>query len=75
MSDVRLPGLVKVAVAITLFNSWVIFEETIVNRQGLWRYMPFYRVDDPCVWDLAMALLIAAGVWWALRRPRTQHSP
>ena len=75
MSDVRLPGLVKVAVALTLFNSWVIFEETVVDRHGLWRYMPFYRVGDPCVWDLAAAILIATAVWWALGRPRPHHAP
>ena len=24
----------------TFINAWIIFEETIVDRHGLWRYMP-----------------------------------
>src|SRR3989442_15357017 len=57
----RLPWIVKIAVVITFFNSWVLFEETIVDRHGLWRYMPFYRVGLFCVWDaavLAVTLLL-----------------
>ena len=38
----------------TFINTWVIFEETIVDRHGLWRYMPFYRVGLFCVWDAAV---------------------
>jgi hypothetical protein len=34
---------VKLAVALTFFNSWVLFAEVVVDRQGLWRYMPGYR--------------------------------
>jgi hypothetical protein len=45
----------------------VVFEETIVDRHGLWKYMPHYRVGDPCVWDLGMALLIVAGMVVASR--------
>lgn len=65
-----LPLIVHVAVGLTFFNTWVLFEETVVDRRGLWRYMPFYRVGDPCVWDVGVALLIVAGVWWAARRRR-----
>ena len=45
----------------TFINTWVIFEETVVDRHGLWRYMPFYRVGLFCVWDaavLAVTLLL-----------------
>ncbi len=31
----RLPTLVKVAVALTFFNSFVLLEELVVDRQGL----------------------------------------
>jgi hypothetical protein len=30
---------------------------------GLWRYMPYYRVGEACVWDLAVALLTIVGLW------------
>ena len=45
----------------TFINTWVIFEETVVDRHGLWRYMPYYRVGLFCVWDaavLAVTLLL-----------------
>ncbi len=56
-----LPLIAKIAIAMTFINSWVIFEETVVDRHGLWRYMPFYRVGLFCVWDaavLAVTLLL-----------------
>ena len=45
----------------TFINAWVIFEETVVDRHGLWRYMPYYRVGLFCAWDaavLAVTLLL-----------------
>ena len=59
MSDTRLPFLVRLAVALTLLNSWVLFEELVVDRLGLWRYMPCYRVGKFCEWDVAAILVIA----------------
>jgi len=56
-----LPLVAKTAIAMTFLNAWVIFEETVVDRHGLWRYMPFYRVGSFCVWDaavLAVTLLL-----------------
>ena len=55
-------------------NAWVIFEETVVDRLGLWRYMPFYRVGLFCVWDAAVfaisLLLLLASVPGLGRRDR-----
>ena len=56
-----LPLIAKIAIAMTFINTWVIFEETVVDRHGLWRYMPFYRVGLFCAWDaavLAVTLLL-----------------
>jgi len=56
-----LPLIAKIGIAMTFVNTWVIFEETIVDRHGLWRYMPFYRVGLFCAWDaavLAVTLLL-----------------
>ena len=50
----RLPLIARIAIATTFINAWVIFEETIVDRHGLWRYMPYYRVGLFCVWDAAV---------------------
>jgi len=68
----RLPLIAKIAIAVTFLNTWVIFEETIVDQHGLWRYMPFYRVGLFCVWDAAVfaitLLLLLASVLRSYRR-------
>jgi hypothetical protein len=65
-----LPFLVKAAVFLTLLNAWVLFEEVVIDRQGLWRYLPFYKVGVFCPWDLAAILLTGAGVFWWSSVPR-----
>jgi hypothetical protein len=50
--------IVKIAIAMTVINTWVIFEETVVDRHGLWRYMPFYRVGLFCAWDALVLTVI-----------------
>jgi len=66
-----LPLIGKIAIAMTFINSWVIFEETVVDRHGLWRYMPYYRVGLFCAWDvsvLAVTLLLLLVSGAPLRR-------
>jgi hypothetical protein len=54
------PLIVKIAIATTFINSWIIFEEIVVDRTRLWHYMPFYRVGLFCTWDvLALAVILA----------------
>jgi hypothetical protein len=67
----QLPLVIKVAVWIAFFNAWLSLEEFVINRQGLWKYMPFYNVADPCVWDLVVALIITVGLWRASRRGKS----
>jgi hypothetical protein len=50
--------VVKIAIALTALNTWVIFEETVVDRHGLWRYMPLYRVGLFCAWDALVLTVI-----------------
>jgi len=61
MSFGSLPILSRISVGVTLITAWIVFEETIVDRHGLWRLMPGYKVGDPCLWDAA-ALLLTIGV-------------
>jgi hypothetical protein len=61
----QLPMLLRVVVGLSLFNVWVSFEEFVVDRIGLWKYMPGYRVGQGCVWDLTVGALIIAGLIWA----------
>ena len=74
----RLRLIAKIAIAMTVINTWVIFEETIVDRHGLWRYMPFYRVGLFCVWDAAVfavtLLLLLMSVARSRRRDGTTQS-
>ena len=66
----QLPLVIKIAVWIAFFNAWLSIEEFVINRQGLWKYMPFYNVADACVWDLVVALIITVGLWRASRPGR-----
>src|SRR6266513_1277925 len=52
-----LPLIAKIAMAMTFVNTWVIFEETVVDRHGLWHYMPYYRVGLFCVWDATVLVI------------------
>jgi hypothetical protein len=52
------PLIVKIAIAMTFLNSWVIFEEVVVDRTKLWHYMPFYRVGLFCTWDVLALVVI-----------------
>lgn len=68
----QLPLGVKIAVAVAFFNAWVCIEEFVIDRHGLWKYMPYYKVADACVWDLGVALIIAFAIWRASRRGENQ---
>ena len=70
----ELPSLVKASVFVSLLNAWVLFEEVVIDRHGLWRYLPFYKVGLFCVWDLAAILLIGAGVFWWSSAPRKERA-
>jgi hypothetical protein len=58
--------IVKIAIATTFINSWIIFEEIIVDRTRLWSYMPFYRVGLFCAWDVLALAVIPALVFWGI---------
>ena len=62
-----LPLIVRIATLATFLNCWVLFEELIVDRQGLDRFMPFYRVGAFCVWDAA-AIALLLLLWWRLHK-------
>lgn len=67
-SKLRLPLVIKIAVALTFFNSWVLFEELVIDRHGLWKYMPLYKVGAFCTWDMAALLIIIPAVWYGFRK-------
>lgn len=72
------PRIVKAAVVLTFFNTWVLFEETVVDRYGLWEYMPYYRVARLCAWDigaLALIVWITARAFRGARRANPSSGP
>ncbi|HEY1264234.1 MAG TPA: hypothetical protein VGF06_11980 [Terriglobales bacterium] len=64
----QLPLAVKIAVGVVFLNAWVSIEQLVIDRYGLWKYMPGYKVTDPCVWDLAVAIIISVAIWRASTR-------
>src|SRR5436305_47743 len=70
-----LPLIAKIAIAMTFINTWVIFEETVVDRHGLWRYMPFYRVGLFCVWDAAVVAVTLLLLLVSVARSRRPSGP
>ena len=74
LSFKQLPLVVKIVVGIALLNAWISFEEFFVDRYGLWKYMPFYKVADACVWDLAVTLIIVVGIWRASLGDKSQST-
>jgi len=71
---VLLPLIVKIAVALTFFNSWVMFEEFVIDRWGLWQYLPLYKVGVFCAWDALAMLVIIPTVWYAFRKWRVSRA-
>ena len=61
----QLPLVIKIAVGVVFCNAWWSIEEFVIDRHGLWKYMPYYKVGDACVWDLAVATIITVAIWWA----------
>lgn len=61
----RTPIVVKCASALTFLNTFVLFEEFVIDRQGLAKYLPLYRVGRFCVWDtVAITLAIGFVIAW-----------
>ena len=62
-----LPLIVRLTTMATLFMAWILFAELVIDRHGLDRFLPWYRVGNLCVWDLAVVALLAL-TWWRLQR-------
>ena len=72
LSFQQLPLVVKIAIWVVFNNAWWSIEEFVIDRKGLWRYMPYYRVGNGCVWDLAVALIVGFAIWRASHRSSTR---
>ncbi len=68
LSFAELPWLVRIVCGIALFNLWWSFEEFVVDRFGVWRFLPDYKVGRLCVWDLTVAVGISLMIWLLSKR-------
>ncbi len=64
----ELPWTARIVLALATYNLWWSTEEFVIDRFGLWRHLPDYKFGRLCFWDLAVALIIAAAVWWLSER-------
>ncbi len=72
----RLPLAVRLACAAALFAAWMLAEKIVIEPFELYRFMPFYRVEGVCAWDIGVALLLLGGFVVApMRLRRTANSP
>jgi hypothetical protein len=62
------PLAVKIGVALALLNSWVLFEEIGIDRNGWARFLPLYRVGRFCTYDFVAITAIVVMVFWFPRR-------
>ena len=53
-----LANLVKFGAGAGIFFLWTLLEKQIIEPFGIYRYMPFYRVEGVCAWDVLVAIVI-----------------
>lgn len=69
----ELPWTVRVVLGLATFNLWWSFEEFVIDRFGIWRYLPDYKFGRLCVWDLTVAMGISAAIWLLSIATRPDH--
>jgi hypothetical protein len=59
LSFAELPWLMRIVCGLALFNMWWSIEEFVIDRFGVWRFLPDYKVGQLCIWDLTVAVGIS----------------
>jgi hypothetical protein len=72
VSFAELPWIVRIILGLATFNLWWSFEEFVIDRFGVWRYLPDYKFGQLCVWDLSVAVGITAMIYWLSVKKRMQ---
>lgn len=68
----QLPLAVKISVAVTFGTAWMCAEGFVIEPLGLWKYMPYYKVGNFCLWDLAVSVIIVFTAWRASGGAKTR---
>ena|GEM_PF-2555107 len=55
-----LASLVEFGAGAGIFFLWTLLEKQIIEPFGIYRFMPFYRVEGVCAWDVFVAIAIVA---------------
>lgn len=69
VSYAELPPIARFGVAAALFFVWTVIERAVIEPLGIYRLMPFYRIEGPCIWDGIAATAIVTWSWFASRAP------
>ena len=48
----------RVMTCASMFMAWVLFAEFVIDRYGIYEYLPFYRFANVCPYEL----LVIAGI-------------
>ena len=57
-----LPLIVRLTTFANLLMAWILFAELVIDRHGLDRYLPFYRVGNLCPYEIAVVAVLV--LWW-----------
>ena len=63
-----LPTLAKFGIGAGILFAWTGFEREVIEPFGIYKYMPFYRVDGICVWDILATIVIYGSFIYMSRR-------
>ena len=74
VSFAALPAIARFGVGAALFFVWTLIERGIIEPLGIDRYMPYYRVQGPCIYDAIAAVAIIVWLWTASRRAEAAAS-
>ena len=65
----RLPAVVQIMTMASIFMAWIMFEEFVIDRHHLGRFLPLYQYGNLCLYDLTAALLVV-GLTMVFRAER-----
>jgi hypothetical protein len=65
------PAAVKLGLLLTLYNSFVLIEELIIDRHGLAKFLPCYQIGNFCIYDGLVLAALGLAVFTLPRRRTT----
>ena len=69
-----IPSLVRFGAGAGILFVWTLFEKQIIEPFGIDQFMPFYRVDGICAWDI-LAITVIAFAFVRLGKRSAMETP